>query len=41
MRLFDENTFSAYGPFRNDLNQLLEWQRSAKPEPDTDSDLQR
>jgi hypothetical protein len=32
MRLFDEKTFSAYGPFRNDLNQLLEWQKSAKPE---------
>jgi hypothetical protein len=41
MRLFDENTFSAYGPFRNNLNHLLEWQKSAKPEPDTDSDLQR
>jgi hypothetical protein len=22
-RLFDEKTFSAYGPFRNDLDQLI------------------
>ncbi len=28
MRLFDEQTFSAYGPFRNDLNQLRAWQKS-------------
>ena len=32
MRLFDEKTFSAYGPFRNDLNDLIAWQRSTKPE---------
>ncbi len=32
MRLFDEKTFSAYGPFRNDLDQLLAWQKSAHPE---------
>jgi hypothetical protein len=31
MRLFDEKTFSAYGPFRNDLNQLIAWEKSAKP----------
>lgn len=28
-RLFDEKTFSAYGPFRYDLNELTAWQRSA------------
>jgi len=33
MRLFDEKTFTAYGPFRNDLNELIAWQRSTKPEP--------
>jgi hypothetical protein len=25
MRLFDETTFMAYGPFRNDLNELIAW----------------
>jgi hypothetical protein len=29
-RLFDENTFSAYGPFRYDLNELTTWERSTK-----------
>lgn len=33
MRLFDEQTFSAYGPFRNDLNQLRAWQNSEHREP--------
>lgn len=27
-RLFDEKTFRAYGPFRYDLNQLINWQRA-------------
>ncbi len=26
-RLFDENTFRAYGPFRYDLNELIVWER--------------
>jgi hypothetical protein len=30
MRLFDETTFRAYGPFRYDLDQLIAWERSAK-----------
>jgi hypothetical protein len=30
-RLFDEKTFSAYGPFRYDLNELTAWERSANP----------
>jgi len=29
-RLFDEKTFSAYGPFRYDLNELTTWERSTK-----------
>jgi hypothetical protein len=31
MRLFDEKTFNAYGPFRYDLNELIAWEKSAKP----------
>jgi len=30
-RLFDEQTFTAYGPFRYDLNELTAWEGSAKP----------
>ena len=30
-RLFDEKTFTAYGPFRYDLNELTAWEGSAKP----------
>jgi hypothetical protein len=30
-RLFDEKTFSAYGPFRYDLDELTAWERSKKP----------
>ena len=30
-RLFDEKTFSAFGPFRYDLNELTAWERSKKP----------
>jgi hypothetical protein len=29
MRLFDEKSFSAYGPFRYDLDELIAWQKSA------------
>ena len=29
-RLFNAQTFSAYGPFRYDLNELITWQ---KPKP--------
>jgi len=31
MRLFDEKTFSAFGPFRYDLDELIAWQKSTKP----------
>ena len=30
-RLFDENTFSAYGPFRNDLNELIARDNFTRP----------
>jgi hypothetical protein len=30
-RLFDEETFSAYGPFRHDLNDFTAWERSTNP----------
>jgi hypothetical protein len=30
MCLFDENAFTAYGPFRNDLNQLIAWKELRK-----------
>jgi hypothetical protein len=30
-RLFDEKSFTAYGPFRYDLNELTAWEGSAKP----------
>jgi|HubBroStandDraft_1064217.scaffolds.fasta_scaffold1675599_1 hypothetical protein len=30
MRLFDEKTFSAHGPFRYDLDELIAWQESTK-----------
>jgi hypothetical protein len=30
-RVFDEKTFTAYGPFRYDLNELTAWEASAKP----------
>jgi hypothetical protein len=30
MRLFDEKIFNAYGPFRNDLNELIDWESSTR-----------
>ncbi len=40
-RLFDENTFRAYGPFRYDLNELIAWERSRNPKSDTMADAKR
>jgi hypothetical protein len=37
-RLFDEKTFRAYGPFRDDLNQLILWQRSTKSKAEAKAD---
>jgi hypothetical protein len=31
VRLFDEKTFSAHGPFRYDLKELIAWRKSAQP----------
>jgi hypothetical protein len=41
MRLFDEKTFSAYGPFRNNLNQLIAWEKSAHQKSHSAADVQR
>ena len=30
MRLFDENTFSAYGPFRYVVDELIAWEKSTR-----------
>jgi hypothetical protein len=30
MRLFNEKAFTAYGPFRNDLNELIAWEKSTR-----------
>jgi hypothetical protein len=40
-RLFDENTFSAYGPFRYDLNELIAWEKSTKPKQQPVVDARR
>lgn len=39
VRLFDETTFRAYGPFRYDLDQLIAWKQSAKGHAPLGSDL--
>lgn len=31
-RLFDEEHFRAYGPFRYDLNELIAWKRAVREE---------
>jgi len=35
MRLFDEKAFMAYGPFRNDLRELIAWKESTKSRSDS------
>jgi hypothetical protein len=30
MRLFDEKTFSAYGPFRYVVDELIAWEKSTR-----------
>ena len=32
-RLFDEKNFRPYGPFHNDLNDLIAWSNARQPEP--------
>jgi hypothetical protein len=39
-RLFDEQTFSAYGPFRYDLNELTAWEKSRDPKSPPPEDAQ-
>jgi hypothetical protein len=39
MRLFDENTVSAHGPFRYDLNELIVWEKSRKRESHAAADV--
>ncbi len=41
MRLFDEKTFKAYGPFRYGLNELIAWERSTKPKSHPVADVRR
>ncbi|MGB6385714.1 MAG: hypothetical protein WBD25_04090 [Terriglobales bacterium] len=41
MRLFDEDTFSAHGPFRYDLNELIAWKKSTKPNAREMADIPR
>jgi hypothetical protein len=31
-RLFDEKIFRSYGPFRYDLNELIAWEKTRRPE---------
>ena len=38
MRLFDEKNFSAYGPFRSDLNALIAWDKSVRLKPASGDD---
>jgi hypothetical protein len=40
-RLFDEKTFSAYGPFRYDLDALITWEKSRKPKSHPVADVRR
>jgi hypothetical protein len=38
-RLFDEKTLCAYGPFRDELNELIVWQRSRKTKSEAESEV--
>jgi len=40
-RLFDEKRFCSYGPFRNELNELIEWERTHTPELNSGQHPQR
>jgi hypothetical protein len=41
MRLFDEHTVRAQGPFRSDLNEQIAGQKSRKPYAGAATELQR
>jgi membrane-associated PAP2 superfamily phosphatase len=40
-RLFDEAHFRSYGPFQYDLNDLIAWESSRKPEPPAPPQVER
>jgi hypothetical protein len=40
-RLFDETNFRSYGPFHNDLSELIAWTNSRAAEPATVPEEQR
>ncbi|HVM92108.1 MAG TPA: hypothetical protein VMT67_04810 [Terriglobales bacterium] len=40
-RLFDERNFCSYGPFRYDLNELIEWDQGHKADPSSIAHSQR
>jgi hypothetical protein len=40
-RLFDEERFRAYGPYRYDLNELIAWNKAAKAESDAETRVER
>ncbi len=41
MRLFDEKSFSAFGPFRYDVNELIDWEKSTKSRSRSEEESQR
>ena len=41
MRLFDEKNFSAFGPFRYDVDELIAWEKSTKAKSHPVADVQR
>ncbi len=40
-RLFDDQNFRSYGPFHYDLNELIAWESSRRPEPPAAPEEQR
>lgn len=40
-RLFDEKSFSSYGPFRYDLNELIAWEKAHRVAPGKAPQIQR
>ena len=40
-RLFDEENFRSYGPFHNNLNELIAWENARRPEPPAIPEKQR
>jgi hypothetical protein len=40
-RLFDEKRFRSYGPFSYEVAELVAWQKSRRPQPPADTQVQR